>query len=225
MCGRYGLTIEQEALAVAYGVDALLTDHQPRYNIAPTQTVPAIVEGNGQRRVGGLRWGLIPSGATDPSVGNRMINARSETVGVRGAFRRAWSQRRRCLILADGFYEWRKPPSGKGPKVPHWIRMADGRPFGFAGLWERWRGKGEEIRSCTILTTDANELVLPIHDRMPVILGHPEEWDAWIDPSIPSPELDGLFRPYEPEDMAVRRVSTYVNNPANEGPACIDPVA
>ena len=223
MCGRYGLTIDQEALSIAYGVDVLLTEHEPRYNIAPSQEVPVLLENEHGRRIEGFRWGLVPSSSKDTKIRYRTINARSETVSVKPAYRGAWRQRRRCLILADGFFEWQELPSGRGPKVPHWIHMADGRPFGFAGLWERWDGQGQTLLSCTILTTAANALVAPIHDRMPVILGDESAWNLWVDPQVPSADLTGALASYPPGEMHAYAVTTHVNRPANEGPECIEP--
>lgn len=225
MCGRYGLTLDQEALAVAFGVDRFVIEHHPRYNIAPSQEVPALVEGKRGRRVVGFRWGLVPYWAKEPKVGYRSINARSETVARRATFRDAWARPRRCLVLADGFYEWRKPRSGRGPKLPFWIYLKDRRPFGFAGLWERWNGADQPLFTCTILTTDANSLVAPIHDRMPVILADDQAWNAWVDPDIPSEDLVDLLSRHPSETMLTHPVSTYVNDPDNEGPACIEPLA
>ena len=224
MCGRFTLTLDEEALSAAYGVERLLFHHHPRYNIAPTQDVAVLLGGDEGRRIEGFRWGLIPSWAKDPSIGNRMINARSETVAEKPSFRTAWKHRRRCLVLADGFFEWKKPEEGRGPKQPYWIQMEDRRPFGFAALWESWKGDGEEIRSCTILTGPPNELVKPIHDRMPVILGHPEEWETWVDPEVPPEEMEGMMRPFPAEEMRAFPVSSHVNRPENQGPECVEPV-
>lgn len=229
MCGRYGLTIDQEATAVAFGVDSFLIDHHARYNIAPSQPVPALVDGRHGRRVVGLRWGLVPSWADDPRIGFKTINARSESVASRPSFRDAWARPRRCVLLADGFYEWASAENG-GAKRPHWITMADGRPFGFAGLWESWRPRGrgsvgddDPLLTCTILTTEANDLLAPIHPRMPVILGDAEAWNAWADPAIPSEELRGYLAPFDPNAMGARPVGTFVNNANHEGPECLSP--
>ena len=169
---------------------------QPNYNVAPTQEVPAVVAGNGggERRLEMLRWGLIPSWADDPGIGARMINARSETVAEKPSFRPAFKERR-CLIPADGFYEWQKTNGGK---QPHYIRMKNGRPFAFAGLWESWKGDGNEIRSCTILTTNPNDIAGEIHNRMPVILP-PEGYEVWLDPDVrETDQLLSLLAPYPP---------------------------
>lgn len=231
MCGRYGLTIDQEAIAVAFGVDRILVHHGARYNIAPSQPVPALVDGRHGRRVVDLAWGLVPYWADDRRIAFKTINARSESVATRPAFRDAWARPRRCVLLADGFYEWAPPKEGSGKKRPHWITMADERPFGFAGLWESWRppdGEGDDdsegpLLTCTILTTDASELLAPIHPRMPVILGDSDAWDAWADPTIPSEDLRGLLGPYDPDAMRARRVGTFVNSANNEGPECLAP--
>lgn len=219
--------MEQEALAVVFGVDQLLTDFTPRWNIAPSQEVPVVASPRGTRSLSALRWGLVPSWADDPKVGYRMINARSETAATKPAFRTAWKHRRRCLIPATGFYEWQKSGQPKGPKTPFWIHMADGRPFAFAGLWETWKGKDGEtspLHSFTILTTSPNPYLAKIHDRMPVILGEEREWDRWLDPEVESDAVTDLLRPYPPEEMHAYPVSTYVNKPGNEGPECVEEV-
>ena len=196
---------------------------QPNYNVAPTQEVPAVVAGNGggDRRLEMLRWGLIPSWADDPGIGARMINARSETVAEKPSFRRAFKERR-CLIPADGFYEWQKTNGGK---QPHYIRMKNGRPFAFAGLWESWKGDGNEIRSCTILTTNPNDIAGEIHNRMPVILP-PEGYEVWLDPDVrETDQLLSLLAPYPPSDMEAYPVSRRVNSPSNNEPSCVESVA
>jgi putative SOS response-associated peptidase YedK len=220
MCGRYGLTAHQEEIAVAYPVDLILAEHHPRWNIAPTQEAPVLLAHRGVRRIESYRWGLIPHWARDPTLGPRLINARAETVGSKPAFRDAWRDRRRCLVLADGFYEWQKPNSGSGPKVPHWIQMDDGRPFALAGLWERWGPGDAPTHTFTILTTDPNRLLRPIHDRMPVILER-DAWSSWIDPEVSSETLTHTLRAYPAEGMHVRPVSTHVNDPKHEGPECV----
>ena len=220
MCGRYGLTAHREQLDDAYPVDVVLADHHPRWNIAPTQDAPILFGDGRERRIEAFRWGLVPHWAKEPSIGARMINARAETVATKPAFRDAWEGRRRCLVLADGFYEWRKPASGKGPKAPFWIQMADGRPFGLAGLWERWGPSHAPLYTFTILTTEPNTLVRPIHDRMPVVLGR-DAWERWVDPGVASEELPEQLGAYPAEAMQAREVGTYVNNPRNEGPECV----
>ena len=172
-----------------------------------------------------LRWGLIPSWAKDPGMGVKLINARAETVAEKPAFRSAF-QHRRCLVLADGFYEWKRQ---NGKKQPFYFRFSDGQPFGFAGLWERWRPLeekpgGEEIISCTILTTAANELVQPIHERMPVIVA-PQDYDLWLNPQMPTPEqLQQLLCPYPDQVMTAYPVSSLVNNSRQNSSECIIPL-
>jgi putative SOS response-associated peptidase YedK len=196
---------------------------QPRYNIAPTQPVATVrtARGSGDREMVFLRWGLVPSWSKDPSIGSRMINARSETVADKPAFRAAF-RRRRCLVPADGFYEWQKQ---NGWKQPFYIHLREGRPFAFAGLWEFWKGEGDVIiESCTLLTTEPNDLIRPLHSRMPVIL-HPQQYDLWLDPGLDAPErLRPLLRPYPFADMEAYPVSRFVNKPQNDDPRCIEPL-
>ncbi len=198
-------------------------DPAPRYNIAPTQPVATVAwDRNRKRRwFRRLHWGLIPAWADDPSIGNRMINARSETVAAKPAFRAAFRERR-CLVVADGFYEWQKLARGKRPFL---IRMRDGKPFAFAGLWEHWESPdGATIASCTILTTEPNELLMPIHNRMPVILPRCDH-GRWLDPSVDKADaLEPLLCPFRSGEMIAVPVSTRVNNPSFDDPACIDPI-
>ena len=222
MCGRFTLRTPAHRLAEAFGVREL-PNLPPRYNIAPTQDVVAIrhaADGVGRRLVL-LRWGLIPSWAKDLAVGNRMINARAESVTQKPAFRAAF-HRRRCLVAADGFYEWQKAQDGK--KQPYHIRLKDDAPFAIAGLWERWHAPTQEVvESCTLITTSANDLLMPIHDRMPVILPA-ADYDAWLDPDPPSAdELTALLRPYPSDEMTASPVDRLVNDPRNDAPACIAP--
>ena len=221
MCGRFTLTTNLGAIAQRFGVARFLEEVGPRYNITPTQTV-IVVNDDGTRHLRQMRWGLIPSWAKDPAIGNRMINARAETVATKPAFRVAL-RKRRCLIPADGFFEW--TPAGRR-KQPVYIALKNREPFGFAGLWEAWTSpEGQEITSCTIITTEANELLTPIHDRMPVILNHDAE-AVWLDPTIQdSARLLPLLRPYPSEEMEIYQVSTRVNNPDRDGPQCIKPLA
>jgi putative SOS response-associated peptidase YedK len=221
MCGRYTLASPTERLAEEFGVDASSIELSPNYNVAPTQGVAAVLEEAGQRRLEVLRWGLIPPWADDPGIGSRMINARSETAPGKPSFRRAFRERR-CLIPADGFYEWQRT---NGAKQPYYIHMEDGRPFAFAGLWESWSKGGEgEVRTCTILTTGANALVGEVHDRMPVILAH-DVYDVWLDPASERDELTGLLAPYPEDEMEAYPVSRFVNSPSNNDPRCIEPAA
>ncbi len=222
MCGRFTLFDTAASLAEAFEV-AEVPSLSPRYNIAPSQAVTAvrIPPSGGAREVVLLRWGLIPSWAKDPSLGDRMINARAETAAGKPAFRSA-IRRRRCLVPASGFYEWKRT---NGRKQPYYIRRPDGKPFAFAGLWESWEGPGQAVvESCTILTTSANELLLPIHDRMPVIVS-PADYDLWLSPEVRDPaELARLFRPCPPEEMTAFPVGTAVNNPKTDSPQLIEPL-
>ena len=220
MCGRFTLVTPFVALTERFHA-AAPRDLRPRYNIAPGQDILCVIR-DGENRIEPFRWGLIPSWAKDPAIGNRMINARAETVAEKPSFRRAFAKHR-CLVVADGFYEWRKV--GK-TKVPVYIFLKSKKAFGFAGLYENWKTPdGKEIRTCTIITTDANDLVRPIHDRMPVIL-HEDEEDRWLDPGENSRErLQGLLQPYPSEGMDAYDVTTGVNNIRHDTPDCITPAS
>jgi putative SOS response-associated peptidase YedK len=222
MCGRFTMTVDPAQLRDAFPWLDIREDWQPRYNIAPTQPV-AVVANRGDHRLDFFRWGLIPSWAKDPSIGNRMINARAETLAERAFFRNAY-RRRRCLVLADGFYEWQAVASSKR-KQPMYFRLKTGEPFGFAGLWESWNSPdGSQVLSCTIITTEPNELVREIHNRMPVILDR-DSYLSWLDPSEKHPQdLQGLLRPYPSADLMAYPVSTQVNSPDNDSPACVLPL-
>lgn len=219
MCGRFTLSQPAEAIATAFQLETV-PELEPRYNIAPTQSVATILQtAESKRELRLLRWGLIPSWAKDPAMGSRLINARSETVSEKPSFRNAL-RRRRCLIVADGFYEWQRQ---EHKKQPYYFRLQNKQPFGFAGLWEHWKSPdGEEIDSCTIITTAANELMHSIHDRMPVIL-EPQDYDLWLDPSVQQPEaLQPLLDPYASEAMTSYPVSTLVNKPTNNSAELIN---
>ncbi|MBE9053205.1 SOS response-associated peptidase [Nostocales cyanobacterium LEGE 11386] len=221
MCGRFTLNQSAAALGEFFHIQQI-PDLAAQYNIAPTQRVATVLHNpeSGKREFQQLRWGLIPSWAKDPSMGAKLINARAETVAEKPAFRSAFKHRR-CLVLADGFYEWQRQ---NGKKQPFYFHLSDGQPFGFAGLWERWRTEDEEITSCTILTTAANELLQPIHDRMPVILA-PQDYDLWLNPQIQTPEpLQQLLCPYPAQAMTAYPVSTWVNKPQHDSPECIVPL-
>lgn len=220
MCGRYTLKTPVSVLAERFDIEEPPSSITPSYNIAPTQQIATVLAENGKRKLEMLHWGLIPSWAKDPEVGNRMINARAETVAEKPSYRKAF-QERRCLILADGFYEWQKTDNGK---QPFYIRMEDESPFAFAGLWESWRN-GREIRSCTIITTDPNELAAPIHNRMPVIL-HSEDYEMWLDSDFDEREpLTSLLKPFPADAMEAYPVSRRVNKPSNNEPGVIEPAA
>lgn len=222
MCGRFSLSTPAQTLAEIFEV-ANVPELQPRFNIAPSEAIAAIrVPRDEQaRELARLRWGLVPSWAKEPSVGNRMINARAETVGANPAFRSPF-RRRRCLIPADGFFEWQRLERGK---QPFHFRMRDGLPFAFAGLWDLWEGKhGSVIESCTLITTQPNDLVRPVHDRMPVIV-EPKHYELWLDPRVDRPErLMEVLQPFAAGKMVTYPVSNLVNNPANDDPACIAPL-
>jgi putative SOS response-associated peptidase YedK len=218
MCGRFTLAVPGEQVAKQFQLSEV-PELAARYNIAPTQQVAAVRAGEAGRELVLLRWGLVPSWAKDPSGGSKMINARSETVAERPAFRSALRQRR-CLIPADGFYEWQRREDGK---QPFHIKLADGAPFGLAGLWEHWKTpEGAWLHTCTILTTAANELMRPLHDRMPVIIP-PEQYGRWLDPGLNEPgPLQELLHPYPAELMVAHPVSKAVNKVSNDGPELVE---
>ncbi len=227
MCGRYSLTSPTEAVRRLFDFPER-PNLAVRVNIAPSQEVAAVRLAEAEtvtRQFVWLRWGLIPSWAKEPGIGNRMINARAETLAEKPAFRAAF-RRRRCLIPADGFYEWQ---TERGRKQPYRIALASGAPFAFAGLWERWEGPkggvgGEgAVESCTIVTTEANARLRTLHHRMPVILA-PEAYDLWLDPATPGAQVQALLRPAPSEWFTAYRVSPKINSPANDDPALIEPL-
>lgn len=211
MCGRYTLTASIKTIAETFGVAPTL-ETKPRYNVAPTQEVVTIVT-NGQSHLEWMQWGLIPSWAKDESIGSKMINARAETLAEKPSFRRLLRSKR-CLLVASGFYEWQKENGGK---VPFYFTLKNGDPFGFAGLWDTWKGPdGEPLHTCTLITTQPNALVAPVHDRMPVIL-LPEARKEWLDTDIHDEDmLLHLLTPYPSDAMAVREVSRLVNDPKRD---------
>ena len=221
MCGRFSLTPDLDKLQLRFGFQAADISYTPRYNVAPTQEVLTVTSDGVEKLAQFMRWGLIPFWAKDPSIGQRMINARAESVAEKPSFRQAF-QKRRCLIIADGFYEWRR--EGKG-KVPMRIITKSGDPFGFAGLWEAWKSPGGHlVKSCTIVTTTPNTVMEPIHNRMPVILPRESEVQ-WLDPAnSDTAELRELLVPYPTEEMEAYEVSRLVNAPGNDVPACGAPV-
>ena len=218
MCGRFTLTADGETVRTAYGLVDAPFDYRPRYNIAPQQDVLVVAQGKQGRRAGIMRWGLVPAWAEGTTDGARMINARSETVAERAAFRDAF-ERRRCLVPADGFYEWRTVGSIKVP-----MRITVGEElFAFAGLWERWqRGDAPPIYTCTILTTSPAAAIADIHDRMPVML-RPEQYDIWLDRDTDAETLKSLLEPYAGDDLQAYVVSNLVNKVENDEPQCIAP--
>jgi putative SOS response-associated peptidase YedK len=222
MCGR--ITVRSKPKVIAQEFNLLeVPAFNPSFNISPNQPVAVIRfdRNEGSRRLDFLTWGLIPPWADDPSVGDHMINARAETATEKPAFRRAFRSQR-CLVVADGFYEWKKRD---GWKQPYFVHMKDDRPFAFGGLWERWDKREEPIYSCTLLTTNANEVLAPIHDRMPVILPK-DHYDLWLDPGIHDPKwLQPLLVPFRSEEMEAYPVSRLVNDPENDVPECIKRIA
>jgi putative SOS response-associated peptidase YedK len=223
MCGRFTLKTPKEIVARQFGVE-IEDELAPRYNIAPTQTVATIratAQSGESREFAHLKWGLIPSWARDASMGARLINARSETVTEKPSFREAF-KRRRAIIPADGIYEWQRT---EDKKQPYFIRMRDGSLFGFAGLWDRWRKEGEIIESCSILTTSANEVFRPVHERIPVVL-QPESYSEWLDTDVRGVEaLKELLRPYPSSEMIAYPVSIRVNSPQHQGAELIERLA
>ena len=221
MCGRYSLKADIAQLALRFEFAADDVEHEPAYNIAPTQQVLTVTS-QSERRAEHMRWGLIPFWAKDKKIGYRMINARGETVAEKPSFRTAL-RKRRCLILADGFYEWQK--LGGKQKRPMRITLTSGEPFAFAGLWETWQDpEGEVVKSCTIITTSANDALRPIHDRMPVIL--PREAEAfWLDKTVDDPlALASVIASYPDDELEAFEVSALVNNTRNKGPEVMTPV-
>ena len=220
MCGRFTQTATPEVIAEQFQVDDPPL-FKPNYNISPTQRV-AVVRLNPEsvkRDCVLLRWGLIPSWAKDAKIGNQCINAKGETVAEKPAFRSAF-KKRRCLVIADGFYEWQRLGERK---QPIWIGRKDKRPFAFAGLWEHWKpAEGEPIETCAIITTEPNDLMAPIHNRMPVILA-PASYIPWLDHNAPADSLKALLRPYPSAELQAYPVSTLVNNPRHNAPACLEP--
>ena len=216
MCGRFTLTTSPEQLSQEFPWLSVAEDVGPRYNIAPTQPI-AVVPNDGKNQLDFFVWGLIPSWAKDPSIGNRMINARAETLSEKPAFKAAF-RHRRCLILADGFFEWRVEP-GQKVKTPMYIRLKSGKPFVFAGLWENWHAAdGSQILSCTIITTEPNDFMRPIHNRMPVILPQ-TAYPSWLEQQEADIQaLQSLLIPYPSEELTAYPVSRLVNSPGNDYP-------
>ena len=225
MCGRYELHSNPAAIALAFGL-AHPPYVDPHYNIAPTNEVPIVRVGNdGHRELVRMRWGLVPRWAKDPSIGTRMINARGETLAEKQSFRTAY-RRHRCLLPADGFYEWSSVPHAHGAPPrhqPQHIGMTDGALFGMAGIYERWLSEdGEVLDSCAIVTTESNSLLMPIHDRMPVIVA-PEHYARWLDPA--NADVADLIAPYPSEAMACHPVSARVNSVRHDDASLIEPAA
>jgi putative SOS response-associated peptidase YedK len=230
MCGRFVSSSPPDELAKYFDVEAVSEQVlEPSYNVAPSKDVYVVVETGGLRRLDAFHWGLVPFWAKDESIGNKLINARAEGIADKNAYKRAF-RKRRCIIPADGFFEWKKVP-GQKKKQPYFIHRADGEPLAFAGLWELWRPPDkrddrdtEPLRSCTIITGEPNELVGEIHDRMPVMLP-PSAWERWLDPEFDDVDALGkLLVPAPSRLIELHPVSTQVNNVREDGPELIEAV-
>jgi putative SOS response-associated peptidase YedK len=220
MCGRFSLNAAEAELRRLFGYDGPPLNLAPRYNIAPTQTTPVIAIGReGGRALVVMRWGLVPSWAKDLKIGAKLINARADTVAQKPSFRAAFAKRR-CLVPADGFYEWQAAEGGR--KQPYRIHRPDGAPFAFAGLWEQWQGPDGRVLSFTIVTTEANARLRPIHARMPVILAAPD-YEAWLDPAAPREAAQALLRPLPDDGLVAEPIGPRANNVKNDDPSVWDP--
>ena len=220
MCGRFTLRTPAERVKREFQLEEM-PPLEARYNIAPTQSILVVRQEADEREAMMLKWGLIPSWAKDASIGAKLINARSETVDEKPSFREAF-KRRRCVIPADGFYEWQRTG---GRKQPFYFQLKDERLFGFAGLWEKWRTpEGESLETCSILTTEANAVLKPVHDRMPVIL-EPEAYELWLDDDVRKQDLrKELLRPFPASEMTAYPVSTSINSPQHQGEELVQPI-
>ncbi len=220
MCGRFAQLEPVSTIIRAFLIDDVLVDVIPAYNIPPGSSIISVLARDGKRALVSFQWGLVPSWAKDSSIGQNMINARAETVSQKPSFKAAFKSRR-CLIIASGFYEWKR--EGK-IKVPFYIALTSGQPFGFAGLHETWMSpQGKELHTCTIITTGANDIMRPIHDRMPVIIPREHE-KMWLDAKATPDEALALLVPYPADEMTAYPVSTLVNSPKNDSAACIAPL-
>ncbi|HNK63572.1 MAG TPA: SOS response-associated peptidase [Anaerolineales bacterium] len=222
MCGRFTLTVDPAELKESFDGYIFPTQFAPRFNIAPTQPVLAIPN-DAKNRADFFLWGLIPSWSKDPTIANKLINARGETLAEKPSFRGGFKYKR-CMILADGFYEW-KTNAGEKNKTPYFIHMKDRNPFALAGLWDEWHSPdGASVRTCTIITTEPNELMSTLHNRMPVILD-PKDYAQWLDPAPQPPDrLQHLIRPFPADRMSAHPVSTLVNKPENDRPELVVPL-
>jgi putative SOS response-associated peptidase YedK len=221
MCGRFTQERPTAELAAMFEAEALVDEPGARFNVAPMQRASVVVQHDDRRAITAYRWGLVPSWAKDERIGSRLINARAETVATTPAFRDSF-RHRRCLVPADGFYEWRRIGGGRQPYA---IRRADGSPLVFAGLWSSWRHPDvpDPLRTFAIVTTVANDVVAELHDRMPVVLPA-ESWRTWLDSSTDPAEIGGLLAPCAPGELITYPVATLVNNVRNEGRRLIEPV-
>lgn len=221
MCGRFTITLDPADFQQEFNLGEIPGEWKPRYNVAPTQNIPVVTESQ-DRKVEMMHWGLIPFWAKEKNIGERMINARAETLSEKPAFRQAYKQRR-CLILADGFFEWQLKELNT-PKIPFYYQLKNEKPFAFAGLWESWHEKPEtELHSCTIITCSPNELIAQVHNRMPVILDKEHCWN-WIDEKDPT-KLPAILVPYPSEKMKATPVGRQVNNAKDDNPDVIRPLA
>lgn len=221
MCGRYTLRAQLNQLLQIYSATSEI-EISPRYNIAPSQSVPVLKLGgdNASREIVSMRWGLVPSWAKDEKIGYKMINARSETIEEKPSFRTAF-KRRRCLVLADGFFEWQKRGS---KKQPYLFQKKNAAPYAYAGLWETWNHGNQPVVSCTIITTTANELVADVHDRMPVIL-QDRHLENWLNPEFDHVDrLKSMLEPYPADEMERYPVDPMVGSPQNDKPQCVEPI-
>lgn len=236
MCGRYVVNTPPQQLAIDFGADLQIQEYPPDYNVAPTKPIPAVLVRHGQRTLSTLRWGLIPFWAKDPSIGAKMINARIESAAEKSAFKQSFA-RRRCLLPADGYYEWlalppaaaaegaagAKAKAAKPRKQPYYVRPVAGGPLAFAGLYERWRdAEGNELWSASILTGAAADRIAWLHDRMPLTVPQ-EAWTAWLDPQLEDPQQARDLLDFSPDWVAVA-VSDQVNSVRNNGPELIEPI-
>jgi putative SOS response-associated peptidase YedK len=222
MCGRFVLYRNLEEIKEAFAIEQVRWEPEASYNIAPTQDVAVVVQRQGENSLEKMRWGLIPSWAKDPKIGSRMINARSETLSEKRSFKRPFASQR-CLVIADGFFEWTETEHGKAPMF---VRLMSQRALGLAGLYDVWESpQGETINSCTIVTTRPNDFMQPIHNRMPLILPKPQE-AVWLDPTTPRiDEWLSALLPYPSHEMEAYEVSRWVNSPQNNSAKCIQPAA
>lgn len=220
MCGRAVIISPIEVIAEEFGIDNPRMTVKPSYNISPSQNMLAVIKQE-SRKLMTCKWGFIPSWAKDPAIGHKMINARAETIATKPAFRSSY-KKHRCLIVADGFYEWKKTEHGK---VPYFIHLKSGKPFGFAGIYSRWTSdKGESIDTCSIITTSANELIETVHDRMPVIISK-ESMESWLDTDMTDEGiLSSMLKPYPSEEMELYQISKMVNDPKHNSPDLLEPV-
>lgn len=219
MCGRTTLTITPGDLEKTFGFPVPAV-YRPSYNIAPTQPLLALSESRGERGIRPYRWGLVPYWATDVAIGNRMINARAETLSSKSAFREPLA-RRRCLVIVDGYYEWMTGPLGKRP---HRVRKRGGGPFTLGGLWDRWRDGDQVLESCAIITTAASDDLAALHDRMPLVIP-PDARERWVSRDTALADVEPLLALNRAEDLEMYEVSTLVNRPENDTAACIEPLS